>query len=125
MRLLYAVPLLGALAAALACSGAASPIVGEWQYLDVHSGAIADLFFNTDGSCGNTITYLGPRTCRYTCTYRTSGNDLTIDYEDGDAGTVDTVSFSISGTTLTLDLPDGGEEEQYTRVNSSGNNTCP
>jgi hypothetical protein len=116
------------LAAAGCSSTGASSIVGEWQYIDNgHPAAIGDVFFNTDGTCGSTLTDQGQSSCRYTCTYRTSGNDLTIASDDdgGAAPSTTTDSFSISGTTLTLDLPDGGGEAQYSRVSSSGNTTCP
>jgi hypothetical protein len=60
------------------------------------------------------------------CTYTYSGSTLTITIsQDGGAGGESiTDDVTISGNTLTYNPADGGTSYEYTRVNSSGSNSC-
>ena len=113
---------------AVACSSSSSnggsSIVGEWQYMGYA------YWFNADGTCGESVTAGGQPACTTNCTYSLSGNTLTIsEGSPGGATTTSTATVTISGGTMTLKGPTYGgtstSPETFTRVNSSGSNSCP
>jgi uncharacterized protein (TIGR03066 family) len=131
LRVAMVLPIaLGALlcfAQGAACSSSSSSaLVGEWQA--VGDGGVAKLlvFFNADGTYGTNITVGNASECQVQGTYIFNGTSVTTTiHNDAGVSQSETVQVSISGNTLTVDSPDGGATELFTRVNSNATNVCP
>jgi hypothetical protein len=109
-------------------SSSSSPIVGEWILAaDGGLGGTETLWFNADGTCGESGT-VSDNQCKTSCTYAVSGDNLTTTWATTDAGPgssgTGTMSFSNDGDTLTTCHQGSPSCLVFARVNSNATNAC-
>ena len=125
------------LAACSSSSGSgSSSIVGEWSTPIPNGTATEKWYFDSDGTCGlvlqqNNVSICGTQSCSYTF----DGSTLSLTTSTTTSGVttsttyIETVAFTSGGSSATV-TPTGCDAGTcaaaiYTRVNSSGDNTCP
>jgi hypothetical protein len=110
-------------AAGCSSSSGGSAIIGEWQ---LTTDATALSYYDSNGT-GGVITALGgQRACIETFSYTFDGSTVTSTQtrDGGVIGMPQTGKVSFSGNKMTISTP-GYPDAVWSRVNSSGTNTCP
>jgi hypothetical protein len=111
--------------------GGSAAIIGEWQPAPDSGSNVpgATTYFDSNGTGGDVAPLGGQRVCFETFSYTFDGSTLTTTptSDGGVIGQPHTAHVSFSGNTMTISYssPQYLVDAVWSRVNSSGTNTCP